>query len=192
MKAIILAAGMGTRLGRYTKDLPKCMLEFNGKPLVQWQVETLRVCGINKIIIVKGYMPEKIKIPDVKYYVNEDYANTNMVETLMRAEEEMNDEILVCYGDILYEKRVIEQILAANVDIGITVDKDYWEYWKSRLDNPKEDTESLVIDTEGKITELGDAKCSLNKAKVLTKPSNYATLFCSVIYTTRYVLPDDL
>lgn len=165
MKAIILAAGKGTRLGKYTKDMPKCMLEFNGKTLIEGQVETLKACGTNDIVIVKGYMPEKINIEEVKYYVNEDYENTNMVETLMSAEEEMDDEILVCYGDILYEKRVIEKILESKVDIGVTVDGDYWRYWKARLDNPEEDTESLVIDKGGKIIELGDTNCSLGKAK---------------------------
>ena len=165
MRAIILAAGMGTRLGKYTKELPKCMLEFNGKTLIDWQIETLRACGIKDIIVVKGYMPDKMKISDVKEYINEDYANTNMVETLFKAEEDMDDEILVCYGDILYEKRVIEQILKAKVDVGVTVDKDYWDYWKARLDNPEDDTESLVVEDD-KIVELGDTKCSLDKAKV--------------------------
>lgn len=165
MKAILLAAGMGTRLGKYAENLPKCMLDFNGKTLIERQVEILRSCGINDIIIVKGYMPEKIRLPGIKYYINEDFANTNMVESLFTAEEEMNDEILVCYADILYEKRIIEKILASKVDIGVTVDKDYWGYWKARMDNPEEDTESLVIE-EGKIIELGDTNCTIDKAKV--------------------------
>jgi len=166
MKAIILAAGMGTRLNKYTKDLPKCMLKFEGKTLIERQIETLKSCGIDDITIIKGYMPEKIQIPNVKYYLNKDYANTNMVETLFSAEEEMNDDILVCYADILYEKRIIKKILSVNVDIGVTVDDNYWEYWKTRLENPEKDTESLVINKEGKIIELGDTNCDLNKAKV--------------------------
>jgi len=165
VKAIILAAGMGTRLGKYTENLPKGMLEFNGKPLILQQVETLREAGIKDISIVKGYEPDKINLPDVKYYENKDYANTNMVETLFKAEQEMNDEILVCYADILYEPRILKQVLEANVDVGVTVDEDYWDYWKARLDNPKDDTESLVIEDE-KIVELGDTECSLDKAKV--------------------------
>lgn len=141
------------------------MLNFNGKPLIEWQIETLKSCGINDIVIVKGYMSNKIQIPNVRYYINEDFANTNMVETLFVAEKEMDDEILICYADILYEKRLIKQILASKVDIGVTVDKDYWGYWKARLDEPEKDTESLVIDKEGKIVELGDTNYSLDKAK---------------------------
>lgn len=164
MKAIILAAGTGTRLGKYTENLPKGMLSFAGKPLIRWQIETLKTCGIKDIIIVKGYMSEKINFSGVKCYINKDYANTNMVETLFKAEKEMNDEILVCYSDILYEKRVINYILKNNVDIGVTVDKDYLKYWKARLTRPEEDIESLVIE-DGKIVELGEPNCGIDKAK---------------------------
>jgi len=139
MKAIILAAGMGTRMDKYAKNLPKCMLSLNGKTLIERQIDTLRSCDVNDIIVVKGYMPDKINISGVKYYVNEDYENTNMVETLMCAEEEMNDDILVCYGDILYEKRIIKIVLENKSDIGVVVDENYWDYWKARLDNPEED-----------------------------------------------------
>ena len=165
MKAIILAAGMGTRLGKYAKNLPKCMLEFNGKTLLQKQVETLRSCGINNIIIVKGYAAEKINFSNVKYYANEDYDNTNMVETLMCAKEDMDDDILVCYGDILYEKNVAEKVIGADIDIGVTVDTDYLDYWKARLNNWQDDMESLIIGAKGNIVEIGVPRCPLEKAQ---------------------------
>src|SRR3989338_8501899 len=131
MKAIILAAGMGTRLGKYTKDLPKGMLNFNGKSLIERQVETLRSCGISDIVIVKGYMPDKIKIKGIKYYENKDFSNTNMVETLFAAEKEMDDDLLVCYSDIIYQKSVLNEVIDSGADIGVTVDTDYWDYWKA-------------------------------------------------------------
>ena len=164
MKAIILAAGIGTRLGKYTKDMPKCMLSFNGKPLIETQIETLRSCEIKDIVIVKGYMPGKIKVAGVKYYINKNYADTNMVETLFTAEKEMTDDIIVCYSDIIYQKSVLKKVIASRADIGVTVDWDYWDYWKARLDNPQKDTESLVIEN-GNITELGDTNCGVEKAK---------------------------
>lgn len=166
MKAIILAAGSGTRLGKYTENLPKCMLEFKGKTLIQRTVDTLRDCDINDISIVKGYKADKITIPGVKYYLNEDFANTNMVETLFKAEAEMTGETLVLYADIIFEKEVLLKAIESKVDIGVTVDTDYWEYWKARLDEPERDTESLVIDPDDKIIELGDTTCGLDKAKV--------------------------
>lgn len=167
MKAIILAAGMGTRLGKYTENLPKCMLQFNGKSLIGRQVELLKKVGITDISIVRGYQPEKINIPGVKYYHNPDFAHTNMVETLFCAEKELEgkDEILVCYADIIYEQKVLQAVINANVDIGVTADKDYWEYWCARSEHPESDMESLVV-KDGKITELGDNKCSRDKAQI--------------------------
>lgn len=166
MKAIILAAGMGTRLGVYTRDLPKCMLSFAGRSLIEWQVETLRSVGIDDITIVKGYLPEKINISGTKTYINQNFAHTNMVESLFCAEKEMTGDLLVCYSDILYEQSVLRTVLKNTADIGVTVDKDYWDYWSARLDNPLEDIESLVIDKDGAIVELGDTHCSREQAQI--------------------------
>ena len=186
MKAIILAAGMGTRMDKYTKDLPKCLLNFNGKTLIERQIGTLRSSGINEIIVVKGYKQDKINIEGVKYFINEYYENSNMVETLMCAEEDMDDDILICYGDILYEKRIINNILGIKFDIGITVDEEYISYWKERLNNWKEDIESLVIGPGGNIVEIGKPNCSLEKAKVryvgLIKLSKKGVVILKEIY----------
>jgi len=166
MKAIILAAGMGTRLGKYTENLPKGMLPFLGKSLIERQVETLRSCGINDIVIVTGYKNEAIQIPGVRYYHNDDFASTNMVETLFRAEQELRGDAVVTYSDIIYERRVLMNVLNSKVDIGVTVDKDYIGYWKARLDDPEKDMESLIVDKEGNIVELGDTRCTRDKALV--------------------------
>lgn len=96
MKAIILAAGMGTRLGKYTEGLPKGMLDFRGKSLIERQIKILRSCEISDISIVRGYKPEKIDFTNVKYYFNEDFENTNMVESIFKAESELTSETLVC------------------------------------------------------------------------------------------------
>ncbi len=167
MKAIILAAGMGTRLGKYTEDLPKCMLTFDGKPLIERQVETLRSAGITDISIVRGYKSEKISLAGVKYYHNPDFATTNMVETLFCAEKELDEkeDVLICYADIIYEPKVLQSIIESGAQIGVTVDNDYLDYWKSRMDNPESDMESLVVE-DGMITELGDTKCVRDKAEV--------------------------
>jgi L-glutamine-phosphate cytidylyltransferase len=166
MKAIILAAGMGTRLDKYTQNLPKCMLKFKGKTLIERQVKTLRQSGINNIVIIRGYEANKIKIKRVSYYSNPDYANTNMVSTLFCAEKELDQDLLIVYADIIYEPKLIENAIKSKTDIGVTVDTDYWNYWQARLDNPKEDTESLVIDRNDNIVDLGNIKCSRDEAKI--------------------------
>jgi len=163
MKAIILAAGMGTRLRKYTKNLPKGMLKFNGKSLIAHQIDTLRACGIKDIIIVKGYQSNKIRFKGITYYTNKLYRDTNMVETLMAAEKELKGDVLVCYADILYEKSIIKKIMADTSNIGVAVDDDYWDYWTARLHNPESDIESLVI-KNNLIVELGNP-CKKKNAK---------------------------
>ncbi|MBR9702484.1 phosphocholine cytidylyltransferase family protein [Candidatus Woesearchaeota archaeon] len=167
MLAVIVAAGMGTRLGKYTKNLPKGMLPFNGKSLIQWQVDTLRAAGIDDIIIVRGYNPEKIDIKGVEYRINKAYADTNMVATLMEAKEDMlaADGVLVCYSDVLYEKRLITELLEFSGAVGVLVDDDWQTYWQARMDDWKSDVESLQFDAENNITDLGNTACSLAEAQ---------------------------
>ena len=165
MKAIILAAGEGTRLKKYTKYLPKGMLNFDGKSLIERQNETLSSSNIEENVKVKGFEDQEINFSEVKYYINRDYANTNMVASLFCAEKELKSEILVCYADILYEKRIVKKILESKLDIGVTADKSYLGYWKARLDKPEDDLESFVV-KNGRLIEIGVPNCSLDKAKM--------------------------
>lgn len=155
MKAIILAAGQGTRLKKYTENLPKGMLSFMGKTLIERQIEMYRACNIEDIIIVKGFASEKISYAGIKYYTNIDYENTNMVESLMTAKQEFDDDVIVSYSDILFEKRMLEGMIKSQGDFCVAVDKDWKDYWKKRYGKVDFDTESLSLDRRGNITELG-------------------------------------
>lgn len=159
MKAILLAAGMGTRLGQYTKNRPKCMLPFLGKSLLARQIETLRECGITDITVVTGYLSEKVQFPDIKRVINNAYETTNMVESLFAAEAELHGDVLIVYTDILYEPRLIEAAQSSDTDIGVVVDEDYSAYWRSRLANPENDSESLVMDANKRIISIGVSPC---------------------------------
>lgn len=155
MKAIILAAGMGTRMGKYTENLPKGMLQFAGKPIIEHQINCLRQGGVKDIVIVRGYKPEKITFENVRYYENPQFDCTNMVATLFCAEEEMNEDFLICYADILYEPHVLKSALEAPCEIGVTVDTDFRDYWNARLEDPQNDNESFVVEN-GKVIRIGE------------------------------------
>lgn len=155
MNAIILAAGEGKRLRPLTNDKPKCMIDLFGKSILQRQIEIFQGCGINDISVVTGYCDDKIVFDNIRYVRNKKYATTNMVETLFCAKEILGDSTIVSYGDIIFEKNVLEKLIDATDDICVVVDKDWYKYWKIRFDNPLEDTESLVIDDNGYIKEIG-------------------------------------
>lgn len=155
MKAVILAAGQGTRLKKYTQDLPKGMLEFMGKTVIQRQIELYKKCGVGDIIVVRGFAGEKITYEGVKYYTNEDYASTNMVESLLAAKAEFDDDLLLSYSDIVFGEEMLRGMMAAPGDFLCAVDTRWQEYWQARYGRVDFDTESLAIDGEGNITSLG-------------------------------------
>jgi len=156
MKLIILAAGQGSRLWKYTRQNPKGMIEFAGKSLLKHQIDLFRKKGITDISIVTGYKKEKIIFDDIKYYVNDNFLKTNMVTSLMCAQAEFNDDCIVSYSDLIFEEKVIDEILGSDYEIGITVDKDFNDYWKCRLgESYSDDLESLVI-SENMINSIGN------------------------------------
>lgn len=155
MRAVILAAGQGTRLKKYTENLPKGMLKFKGKTIIERQLEIYRECGITDITVVKGYAADKIKYDGVRYYTNAEYAETNMVESLMAAKPEFQDDLIVSYSDILFESRLLEEMIRVKDDFAVAVDSEWREYWKARYGRIDYDTESLSVDGNGNIIELG-------------------------------------
>ena len=155
MKAIILAAGQGTRLKKYTANLPKGMLTFMGKTLIERQIELYRKCGIEHIIIVRGFAADKIQYEGITYYTNEDYADTNMVESFMTAKPEFNDDVIVSYSDILFEEHMLRGMMKSAADFAVAVDDNWKIYWEKRYGTADFDTESLSLDAHGNITELG-------------------------------------
>lgn len=157
MKAIILAAGQGTRLRPLTDHKPKCLVELAGKPLLEHQLATLRGAGINDIHIVAGYCAEQLDRSDVTRHLNLDYASTNMVTTLFAAASIMTGEsdLIISYGDIVYEPRVLSALNDCNSPICLAVDKEWHRYWAARMDDPLSDAETLKLEDGNRIVELG-------------------------------------
>jgi len=115
MKAIILAAGRGTRLKPLTNKRPKCFVEVNGKPIIEYQIESLIEAGISDIFIVAGYMHEKVsKYLSSKYsiIINEKYDITNSMYSLWLAKDYLiRSEFLLLNGDVVLKKELIKKIV---------------------------------------------------------------------------------
>jgi hypothetical protein len=110
VKAIIIAAGMSSRLAELTDDKPKCMLEIKGKTILQRQIETFNQCGIDEIVVIRGYKKEIINYTGVKYIYNQNYRRNNILESLMYAESDMDGEFVVSYSDILFKASVVRRL----------------------------------------------------------------------------------
>lgn len=161
MKAIILAAGQGTRLMPHTKDRPKCLVPLRGVPLLQYQLEVLHQFGIDDVVVVTGYKAEALRNYGLRTIPNPDFMTTNMVHSLFCAEEELDEDLLLCYGDIIYEERVLRALLETPGDIAVVVDKGWQALWQLRMENVLTDAETMKLNERNQITELGRKPKSL-------------------------------
>lgn len=164
MRAIIIAGGLGTRLGKYTKDSPKCMLNLAGTSLIERQIRIFNSCGINEIIVLTGHFSEKINAKGITRSHKDPPWVKNMVNALLASEEELKnvgEGIIVSYGDIIFDEKTLRKVIDCDKDICVTVDDNWKEYWMARFDGKLEDVESLQIGKEGNIVELGTPNCPM-------------------------------
>lgn len=154
MKAIIVAAGQASRLMPITNDKPKCLLEIGGKTIMERQLEVLRQCGIDDIVVVKGYKREMINYPGVRYYENTDYENNNILSSLFYAQSEMDDDFVFSYSDIIFERSILEKLLQSEADISLVIDIDWLVHYQHRYQHPVGEAE-LVIVEDDKIRKIG-------------------------------------
>src|ERR1700710_1730551 len=133
-KAIILAAGQGSRMGDLTKNIPKALVNFLGEPIISYQIRVMRRLGINNIHIVRGYKKEQFKIDMVTYHDN--LEGFNMINSLFQAADEFNDELIISYGDIIYAPEVLSSLLNCSEDIVVTYDLDWLAQFSLRFPKP--------------------------------------------------------
>jgi choline kinase len=157
LRAIILAAGSGSRLLPYTASKPKCLVEVAGRSLLDRQLDVMRGVGIRDITIITGYLADRIKRHGLKSLNNPDYERTNMVATLFLAVEILTagEPVVVSYGDIVYEQKVLERLLACDAPICLPVDVEWERLWSARMENPLDDAETLKLNESGDVVELG-------------------------------------
>ena len=135
-KAVVIAAGLGSRLKSMTEDTPKCMLKINGKTILQHQIDAYNNCGISDISVVRGYKKEKINLSSIRYYENTDYKNNNILNSLFYAEEQINGNVIISYSDIIFSTQIVDRLLDSNADISIVVDVDWRGKYENRKDHP--------------------------------------------------------
>ena len=155
VKSIIIAAGLGSRLKGYTEALPKCMLMFGEKTLLERQLEVYKDCGIKDISVVRGFKKEKINYKGLNYYDNTDYDNNNILNSLFYAEEAISGNVVISYSDILFDTSVVRRLLESNADISIVVDIDWRGYYIGRQDHPVEEAEKVIFDANNEVLKIG-------------------------------------
>lgn len=134
MQALILAAGMGKRLGRYTQDATKCMVSVNGKTLIEYAIESLVQNNIKKLVIVVGYKSQvlidfisskfnegNLNGMEIQYIENPIFDKTNNIYSLFLACDELvKDDTILLESDLIFKPEIITQLIE-NPDANIAV-----------------------------------------------------------------------
>ena len=154
-KALIIAAGLGSRLKKHTENLPKCMLDFGGKTLLQRQLDAYKNSGVKDISLIRGYKKEKITYKGIKYFENTDYRNNNILNSIFYAEKIINGNIIISYSDILFDASVVQRTLESNHDISVVVDIDWRGYYVGREDHPISEAENVIFDSNNQVLKIG-------------------------------------
>ena len=156
-KAFILAAGQGTRLRPLTDNLPKCLVPFCGKSLLLRQAEVLKSCGVSDIYVATGFCAERIDELGFPTFYNHRFDSTNMVESMIagRSLFEEEGDLIIAYGDIIYNRENLEAMLSCNASVSLMIDKKWDALWSLRFEDPLVDAETLKLSSEGLVTELG-------------------------------------
>jgi choline kinase len=156
MRAVILAAGRGSRLGAHTDDRPKCLVELAHKPLLQRQIAALRGGGVSDVGIVRGYLANMIDVEDVTYFENPRWAETNMVMSLVAAASWLGSApVVVSYADIFYEREIVRELAASTGDLVVSYDRSWRSLWTRRFVDPLSDAETFRTDAHGQLIDIG-------------------------------------
>jgi phosphoenolpyruvate phosphomutase len=151
-RAIILAASRGIELGDLTADRPKCMVDVRGRPLLGRLVETLNSGGIRDVTVVRGYRKEMVNLPAIKAVDNDTYDQTGEAATLACAENRIEGETVIAYGDILFRQYILDVLAHAEGDAVLVVDA----LWKERDPNPNSRIRDLVSCSHPFVTDFLD------------------------------------
>jgi len=154
MKAIIIAAGSGKRISMDVKDIPKSMVKVNGKLIIEHQLSVLKQAEIDEIIVITGPHSEKFKLKNVHYVKDHNYDKHDILGSLMEAKDFLKNNVLVLYSDIIFELKIIQQILDSKGDISIGVDMNWKKMYEGRTDHPRSEAENIQLDNLKKITKI--------------------------------------
>ena len=145
MKAIILAAGEGSRMGKLTQNIPKPLVIVNGKSIIERQLSILKQNKILDVIIVTGSHNEKFNFKNVIYVNDLEHKKHDTLGSLITARDYMNDEIIITYADQIFDEKIMESVINFKGDIGIAVDLGWEKNYVDRDQHPKSEAENILI-----------------------------------------------
>jgi|LakMenE01Jun11ns_1017448.scaffolds.fasta_scaffold9900470_2 choline kinase len=161
MNLIILAAGRSSRIFKEIGK-HKCLLTINNKTLLSKIIDDSLSVGIKKILVVVGFKSNKLKQfirtnhKKIKIINNKDYSKTDMLHSAFLALKNLNDDIIISYSDIIYDKEILQKIKKQkSKNILIPLKSNWKSVWEIRKKNIKKDAENLKFNNKNYLQSIG-------------------------------------
>jgi len=176
MKAIIVAAGTGSRLGELAKDTPKSLLNVNGQSILERQISVFKKFGISDITVIIGPYTEKFTFKNISFIQDKNYLEHDILSSLMLAHSIMYDDVIVSYGDVIFDEHVLQPLINFKGSIGLCIDLNWEKNYDGRKLRLKQEATTVQI-KNNMCTKIVDGR-ELAKSKIKDdlKYSNYERL----------------
>ena len=137
VRAVILAAGFDQQLLPLVEDRPKAMLEIKGRSILERQIGLLQSVGITDITVVRGYQAQAVQLPQVRFVDNPRFAEQGIAASLFAAESVLTGRTLILYGDILFDRAILEKLLQSQQEVSLIVDRAWFDLYRTEGRSPE-------------------------------------------------------
>jgi len=146
-----------------TAAAPKCMIPLNGEPILHRAVRLLNAQGVDDIVVVRGYQAAFVECAGCTYVLSPNWAEVNILGSLLSASDALDGDIIVLYGDIVYTSEVLRAALRSAQDIAPVVDLDWITSYQGRIAHPVEEAEKVLL-VDGAVRRIGKGRVALEDA----------------------------
>jgi L-glutamine-phosphate cytidylyltransferase len=158
MKAVIIGAGRGSRLGPETSEIPETLVTVMGRPMLDWILEALAAGGFGRkdVVFIAGYAEGAVRAryPDLTFVTNAGWAHNNILLSLLTAREHLHGGFLSTYADIVYEGDIVQKLVASRSRITLGCDTAWRRRYVDRSQHPETDAEKMRAEGT-RVVELG-------------------------------------
>jgi choline kinase len=160
-RAILIAAGRGKRLGAHTDEIPKCMVDVAGQPILKRVWTALASAGVDELVVIRGYRGDVLEtfvrslVPDATFVDNPEWQTNNVLLSLACARKYLDRPAFLTYSDIIFTPAVAQAAAASPADIGLVIDRDFRTIYAGRTEHPLEEGEVADLMPDGSVARVG-------------------------------------
>ncbi|MDB4955228.1 MAG: phosphocholine cytidylyltransferase family protein [Myxococcales bacterium] len=160
-RAILIAAGRGKRLGPHTEEIPKCMVDVAGRPILGWVWEALERVGVEELVVIRGYRGDVLEkfvrglVPRSIFVDNHEWQTNNVLLSLACARDYLDRPTYLTYSDIVFTPAVAEAAARSTAEVGLVIDREFRKIYEGRTEHPLDEGEVADLQPDGAVARVG-------------------------------------